>query len=212
MADMPGAHLSRLFIFARHAEAATNTSHVLNSDPSRPVSLTARGREEARALGEQLANLHIDLAVGTRFLRTRQTLEIALQGRSVPIIVEPGFDEIQAGDFDGAPIDAYWSWKQHHLESTPFPHGESTEYAFGRYAGAVRRLLARTEQVTLLIVHGLGLWSVAIGSASTSSPPVAVGGFGNAVPYLFDEAALRTTAESLDALAQRGRSTHLKAV
>jgi broad specificity phosphatase PhoE len=127
------------------------------------------------------------------------------------IIVEPGFDEIRSGDFDGAPIEAYWLWKEHHLESSPFPHGESTDDAFGRYADAVRRLLGRTERVTLVVVHGLALSSVAMGIASRSSPSPAAGGFGFAVPYLFDEAALRTVAVGLEALAQRGRSPYLKA-
>jgi hypothetical protein len=28
----------RLFVFARHAESAANTGHVLNTNPSRPVA------------------------------------------------------------------------------------------------------------------------------------------------------------------------------
>jgi broad specificity phosphatase PhoE len=87
----------RLFVFARHAESAANTTHQLSGDPSRPVALIPRAREQARALGVQLANLPIDLAVGTRFLRTQQTIDIAVHGRQVPVLIEPGFDEIQAG-------------------------------------------------------------------------------------------------------------------
>jgi broad specificity phosphatase PhoE len=71
----------RLFVFARHGESTANAANVLCSDPSGPVALTARGRAQARSLGAQLANLHIDLAVGTRLLRTQQTIDIALDGR-----------------------------------------------------------------------------------------------------------------------------------
>ncbi len=60
------ADMLRLFVFARHAESAANAANVLNTNPSQPVALTARGRTQARALGAQLANLHVDLAVGTR--------------------------------------------------------------------------------------------------------------------------------------------------
>src|SRR5689334_3645455 len=70
-----------------------------------------RGRTQARALGAQLAGLHVDLAVGTRLLRTQQTIDLALHGRPVPTLIEPGFDEIRAGDLDGARIDAYRSWR-----------------------------------------------------------------------------------------------------
>jgi bisphosphoglycerate-dependent phosphoglycerate mutase len=68
------ADLLRLFVFARHAESVANAANMLNSSPSQPVALSARGRTQARALGAQLANLHVDLAVGTRLLRTRQTI------------------------------------------------------------------------------------------------------------------------------------------
>ena len=37
------AEVLRLFVFARHAESTANAAHVLSSDPSRPVALTARG-------------------------------------------------------------------------------------------------------------------------------------------------------------------------
>ena len=49
----------RLFVFARHAESAANAADVLSTSPSRPVALTARGRVQARALGAQLAHLHV---------------------------------------------------------------------------------------------------------------------------------------------------------
>src|SRR6266540_657372 len=93
----------RLFVFARHAESVPNVAHVLNSDPFQPGALTPRGRRQARKLGVQLANLGIDLAFCTRFPRTRETAELALGGRDVPLLVEPELDEVRAGVFDGAP-------------------------------------------------------------------------------------------------------------
>jgi broad specificity phosphatase PhoE len=60
------ADVLRFFVFARHAESAANAADVLNTNPSQPVALTARGRTQARALGAQLAGLHVDLPVGTR--------------------------------------------------------------------------------------------------------------------------------------------------
>ena len=119
----------RLFIFARHAESALNAAAVLSSDPARPIGLTPRGREQARKLGQQLANLNIDLAVATRFLRTRATVELARQGRDVPLLVEPDLDEIRAGVFEGKRISAYWALKDQHGRSERFPHGESLDDA-----------------------------------------------------------------------------------
>lgn len=38
------ADVLRLFVFARHAESVANAANMLNSNPSQPVALTARGR------------------------------------------------------------------------------------------------------------------------------------------------------------------------
>lgn len=201
---MPAEAL-RLFIFARHAESAANAANVLNSDPSHPVALTARGRTQARALGAQLANLHVDLAVGTRLLRTQQTIDIAMEGRHVPILIEPGFDEIQAGDLEGSPIEAYRSWRDHHTLDDRLPHGESTEDALRRYAGALRRLLAREETVTLVVIHELALRYIAA-AAATGPSPLNGTPLPNAVPYPFDEPAARRAATNLAALTLPARS------
>jgi broad specificity phosphatase PhoE len=192
------ADVLRLFVFARHAESAANAANVLNSNPYQSVVLTARGRTQARTLGAQLANLHVDLAVGTRLLRTQQTIDIALDGRQVPTLIEPGFDEIQAGDFEGARIEAYRSWRDQHTLRDHLPHGESIEDALRRYADALRRLLDRKETVTLVVIHDLALRYIAAAAAASSSP---LNGtvFPNAVPYLFDEPAAQRAAASLAA-------------
>jgi broad specificity phosphatase PhoE len=190
----------RLFIFARHAESAVNAAGLLSSDPSRPIGLTARGREQARRLGEQLANLRIDLAVVTRFLRTRETVELALQGREIPLLVEPDLDEIRAGVFDGEPISAYWAWKDRHGRGERFPLGESLDDATRRYAEALRRLLGRSEDVTLVVGHELAIRYIAEAAAGASTLGLSQMGIANATPYLFDETAVRNAVERLDAL------------
>jgi broad specificity phosphatase PhoE len=198
------ADVLRLFVFARHAESAANAANVLNSDPSQPVALTVQGRTQARALGAQLANLHIDLAVGTRLLRTQQTIEIVMDGREVPTLIEAGFDEIDAGDLEGARIEAYRSWRDHHTLGDRLPQGESIEDALRRYTGALRRLLAGKEKVTLVVIHELALRYIAAAAADPSSfngMP-----FPNAVPYLFDEPAVRRAAASLTALTLPAQS------
>jgi broad specificity phosphatase PhoE len=193
------ADVLRLFVFARHAESAANAADVLNTNPSQHVSLTPRGRAQARALGAQLASLHVDLAVGTRLLRTQQTIELALDGRQVPTLIEPGFDEIRAGDLEGARIEAYRSWMGQHTEGDRLPNGESIEDALRRYAGALRRLLARKEKVTLVVTHEIALRYITAAAATGPRPPNGMA-FPNAAPYLFDEPAIRRAEASLAAL------------
>jgi broad specificity phosphatase PhoE len=191
----------RLFVFARHAESVPNVAHVLNSDPSQAAALTRRGRRQARKLGAQLASLGIDLAFCTRFPRTRETAELALSGRGLPLLVEPGLDEVQAGAFDGRPIQAYWAWKEQHTANERFPQGESLDEAVRRYVEALHRLLARSEAVTLIVGHELAIRYIATAAAQPHSQSGPQTGIAHAAPYLFDEHALRRAAACLDALA-----------
>jgi broad specificity phosphatase PhoE len=191
----------RLFVFTRHAESSVNAAGLLSSDPSRPIGLTPRGREQARQLGEQLANLNIELAVATRFLRTRETVELALHGRNVPLLVEPDLDEIRAGAFDGKPIRTYWTWKEQHARSERFPFGESLDDATRRYADALRRLVTRQEAVTLIVGHELSIRYIAEAAAGADVLGESESKIANAVPYLFDESAVRDAVDRLAALA-----------
>jgi broad specificity phosphatase PhoE len=188
----------RIFIFVRHAESAANTDHFVNSDPAHRVGLTRHGRQQARLLGEQLAHLQIDQAVCSRFLRTRQTIELALGSRRVPLRVDADLDEVDSGEFDGRPITAYWAWKEQHRPSERFPGGESLDAAAHRYTAAVGRLLNRAEQTTMIVCHEAALRSIlaaARSEAQRHAPPAV----GNAVPYLLDELALHRALGHLQA-------------
>ncbi len=188
----------RLFVFARHAESAANAALVLSTDPGRPAALTERGRAQAREFGAQLAGLTIDIAVCSRLARTKETIDIALESRAVPVLIDPGFDELRAGDLDGEPIQEYWDWMRQHSADDRLPQGESVDDALRRYAGALRRLLARTELITLVVTHELALRHIAR-AANPGSPPSGDAALGNAVPYLFDNDALRHAAAILAA-------------
>jgi broad specificity phosphatase PhoE len=191
----------RLFVVTRHAESSGNATALLSSDPSRPIGLTPRGREQARRLGEQLTHIEIDLAVASSFPRTRETAELVLQGREIPLLIEPDLDEIRAGIFDGKPITRYWRWKEQHPRSERFPRGESLDDATQRYANAVGRLLGRAESVTLVVGHELAIRYIVEAAAGRDALGRSELVIPNAVPYLFDEHALRRAAERLDALA-----------
>jgi broad specificity phosphatase PhoE len=191
----------RFFIFARHAESAANTAHVVSSDPAHDGGLTARGERQASILGDQLSLLHIDQAVCTRFRRTRQTIEIALRDRKTPVRVEPDLDEVNAGVFDGVAMSSYWSWKERHRSDEPFPGGESLDGAMRRNAAALRRLVELDHQVTLIVCHELALRSIVDAAAEIA----------HATPYLFDAHGLSRATDRLETLvAQRERERHVR--
>ena len=197
-----GAYVSRvrLFVIARHGESTLNLERRVSGDPARAVPLTAQGRDEARLLGQQLARIPLDLCLHTRFGRTQETAAIACAGRNAPVEVEPLLDDIDVGELDGEPLDAYRAWKRGHTRADPFPGGESLDDAARRYAGAFRRLLARPERRVLVVCHEIPVRyaiNAADGSDDLDGPTRQLA---NATPYLFDEQALERAVKQIERL------------
>ncbi len=191
----------RLFVLVRHAQSELNVTERVNGDPGVAVALTEQGRAESRALGVQVQELALDLCVHTRFGRTRETAEIALEGRGVTLEAEPLLDDIDVGELEGRPITAYRVWKADHHRSDPFPGGESLDDAARRYAHAFRRLLLRAERRVLVVCHEIPVryaLNAAAGSDDLDGPAHQLS---NAVLHLFDEAGLRRAADGIARLA-----------
>jgi probable phosphoglycerate mutase len=187
----------RLFVLTRHAHSTLNLEGRVNGDPTIDVPLTDEGRVEAKHLGEQLANLPLELCVHTRFRRTRDTAEQILHGCDVPLLEEPLLDDIDVGELEGATIAAYRAWKADHDRADRFPGGESLDEAARRYGGAFRALLERPEQAVLVVCHEIPVryaLNAASGSDELDGPVHAIP---NATPYLFDEDALARAARRL---------------
>jgi alpha-ribazole phosphatase len=189
-----------LYVLARHGESTLNSENRINGDPAVPVALTEKGREEALLLGQQVAHVRLDVCICTNFSRTRETAEIALAGRDVPIEVEPLLDDIDVGSLEGLTIEDYRAWKREHTRRDPFPNGESLDAAARRYAQAFRRLLARSETSVLVVTHEIPLRyaiNAADGSDDLDGPAHQLP---NAAPYLFDDEALARAADGIERL------------
>jgi broad specificity phosphatase PhoE len=190
----------QLYILARHGESTLNFENKINGDPSVPVALTEKGREEARLLGQQIAHVPIELCLVTRFGRTGATAAIALEGREIPLEVEELFDDIDVGDLEGIPLEEYRAWKRKHTRRDEFPGGESLDDAARRYAKAFQRLLERPETSILVVTHEIPLRyaiNAADGSDDLDGPAHQLA---NATPYLFDESSLARAVEGIHRL------------
>ena len=190
----------QLYVLTRHAESTLNFEQRVNGDPAVPVSLTEKGREEAHLLGQQLRHVRIDLCIYTRFGRTRETAEIALERRDVPFEVEPLLDDIDIGELEGVTLEEYRAWKREHVRSDDFPGGESLDDAALRYAAAFKKLLARPERSILVVMHEIPVRyaiNAADGSHELDGPARQLA---NATPYLFDENALGRAVERIPLL------------
>ncbi len=191
-----------LLILARHAHSVLNLERRVNGDPTVDVPLTEQGREQARLLGAQIANVELDLCVHTRFPRTRETAELAIADRDVPVLVEPRLDDIKIGDLEGLSIERYREVKREVGRKRPFPGGESLDDAARRYAAAFRELAGRREQRIVVVCHEIPIryaLNAAAGSDKLDGPPFH--DLANAVPFLFDGEVLARAAERIEQLA-----------
>lgn len=144
-------------IVVRHALAASNRDGLASSTfPG--LGLTPEGIEQARVLARELAQEDIAVAFTSRFARTQETLELALRGRDVPVVIFPELDEIQFGSFDGGPLETYRGWAFASPPSeVPPGGGESRAQAAARFAQGLRLVLDRPEERVLLVGHALAL-------------------------------------------------------
>ncbi len=193
----------RLFVAARHAQSTLNVERRVNGNPERPVDLTELGREEARQLGIQIGNVPFDVCFHTRFGRTGETAALALAGREVPFETEPLLDDIDVGDFDGAPVEEYRRWKRSHTRSDPFPGGESLDDAAARYAQAWRNVLETSYATTLVVCHEIPLRYALNGANRSDSLDGPIHELRNAAPYLFTEESLERAAQGIERLLAR---------
>jgi len=191
----------RVFVLARHGHSELNAVRRVNGDPSVPVRLTDEGRRRAAELGQQVAALPLDLCVHTRFGRTRETAEIALPGRAVPLREEPLLDDVAIGDLEGKTIDEYHAWKRQHTRADPFPGGESLVDTARRYARGFAALVALDAEAVLVVCHEIPIryaLNAAAGSDELDGP---VHEIPNATPYVFGGDALERAAERIAVLA-----------
>jgi len=143
-------------VLARHGESETSARGVVGGDEP----LTARGREQARALGVELASLALDACLASPAVRARETAGLALAGREVPVELVPELGDIRFGAFEGRPLAEYRDWVAAHPPTEAPPGGESRVETLRRFASAFREILARPERVVLIVAHGLTIRAV----------------------------------------------------
>lgn len=186
-------------ILARHGESVLSCQGLTNGDPRVACPLTQRGRQEARHLGELLAAEPIDLCVTSAFERTRETADLALDGRSVPRLVLPGLNDIRFGRFEGLALTDYRDWAHAHSPEDEAPGGgESRVETIRRYVGAYREILARAERTILVVAHGLPVRYVLDAVAGTT-PVAKVRQVPYAEPFPVSASELTAAVERLEA-------------
>jgi broad specificity phosphatase PhoE len=198
---VPVADLSALtgvdFVLLRHGETTYNVERRVNGDPSVPVVLTARGREEAMALAPALGAVAWGSAWHTRFPRTAATLALVLPNGVPPPRVIQELDDIDVGELEGHTIEEWRAWRRgRSIEDTP-PGGESRVEVLERYARGFELLVAEAVLPAIVVCHDQAiryLENVLIDEDPLFGPVQAIP---NATPYAYRRADLALAAERL---------------
>ncbi len=151
-------------LLVRHGLTA-GTGHVLTGRTP-GIPLDDRGREQAAALADRLAEVRLDAIVTSPLERCRQTAEAiaaARDGEPLPVKEDGQFAEVNYGDWTGKPLkrlakDPLWRVVQAHPSAVRFP-GEDAESLLEvqhRAVQAVREWNARLgkDAVYLICSHG----------------------------------------------------------
>jgi broad specificity phosphatase PhoE len=188
-------------ILARHGESELSVVGRTNGDPATACALTETGRHEARRLGEMLVSARIDLCIVSEFQRAQETADLALEGRGIPRLVSPDFNDIRFGDFEGHALTEYRAWAHAHGPEVHAPGGgDSRAETVRRYVRGYRMILGRPERTILLVAHGLPVRYI-LDADNGRDPAAAVAQVPYAEPFQLDTKELVTAVERLEVWA-----------
>ena len=142
------------FYFVRHGESEGNAARVFTGQTDSP--LTARGRQQADVVAQELAKVKFDRIVSSDLSRTRDTARVIAKPHGIEVEVVPELREIDVGDRTGKTFDetkGLPSWNDDGFVA--WPGGETLEEVLSRTLGAIERLTRESPGKTILVVgHG----------------------------------------------------------
>ncbi len=92
----------RLYIM-RHGETSWNKQRKLQGQTD--ILLGEEGIRLAKECGEAMKDIDIDLVISSPLIRAKQTAELVMAGRELPMITDRRISEISFGDWEGQCID-----------------------------------------------------------------------------------------------------------
>ena len=187
-------------ILVRHGESEFSARSLVNGDAGVACPLTERGVEQARRLADTLGGEPIDLCVTSAFERTRQTAELALEGRDVPTVVLPELNDPRYGRFEGGPLDEYRVWAHSYDSRAEPPGGGESRLAIARrYVAGFTKVLERPERTVLVVIHALPIAYVLMAVSGRDPAARLEVVVDHATPYRVSADELARAIERIDA-------------
>lgn len=149
---MPGP---TTFHLIRHATYGLIGHRLAGRTPGH--ALGEEGRAQAAALAASLDAHPLAAVIASPLERTRETAAAIAERRDLPVLIEPGLNEIDFGDWTGETFDVLharpaWRAFNRFRSTAPIPGGETMLAAQARAVAAVLRLRAAYPQAGLALV------------------------------------------------------------
>ena len=129
----------------RHGKTDWNVKRKLQGRIDIP--LNEEGRRMAKEAGKEYRNIHFDICYCSPLIRAKETAEIVLKGRNIPIIIDERLKEMGFGIYEGiensfdipdCPINELF----HHPESYQVVEGgESLEELYARTGAFLKEIV-----------------------------------------------------------------------
>jgi probable phosphoglycerate mutase len=168
-------------LLVRHGETEWNAEGRIQGQTN--SSLNDRGREQAQALAEQLADEQIDAVYASDLDRARETAEILALRLDLPVVLDPALRERNFGSWEGrtvAELEEQWpgAWTRWRDGNDPEGDVEDHLALAERIRGAISRLASAHPGDTILVVAHGGALRVLLMDAAGVPYPTGRQGFG----------------------------------
>lgn len=158
-----------LLYFIRHGETDWNRERRLQGQSDIP--LNENGRNSAREAGIKLSGTKIDLAFTSPLKRAKETAELVLKGRDIPIYEDARIQEISFGvcegrtgrDEDQEPVGCFAQFYEHPDTYQAPENGEDVRMLCKRTWDFLEDITSRKElqdKSVLIATHGAALQSM----------------------------------------------------
>ncbi|MCR4901796.1 MAG: histidine phosphatase family protein [Butyrivibrio sp.] len=145
----------------RHGKTDWNELHKLQGQTDIP--LNESGREMAREAGQKYSDINFDICYCSPLIRARETAEILLKGRNIPIITDERLKEMGFGIYEGAqsfgigdhPTNIIFQSPEKY--TTPFEGAESFEELYARTGEFLKQVIdpmIKDGKDVLIVGHG----------------------------------------------------------
>lgn len=151
----------------RHGKTDWNLKYKLQG--STDIPLNEEGRVMAKNAGVEYYNVHFDVCYVSPLSRAKETAELVLKGRNIPIIVDERLKEMSFGEYEGVensfqipdcPINVLF---QHPENYKAIGGAESLEELYSRTGGFIREIIEPDLERGLdILIVGHGAMNLSI--------------------------------------------------